>query len=249
MALVEYERTGPVGVVRLNRPERMNALGAAMLDELRAAFTEIDSDDAVRVGVITGSGRALCAGRDIKEANTADTSLSEQATTKNLDLFMENNHAKPMVSAVNGYAGGGGFYLATYSVDLVVAAESASFHIAEVGLGILHGWQTGFWFNLSKAVSTELAYGFRVGGRRAYDGGLANRVTTDGELMDTAMGMAQHVAAMPLPIIEANRALRSRLDNRIPEDVDAEGGRRYREIMDSGLAGEGDKAFLASRSS
>jgi hypothetical protein len=54
---------------------------------------------------------------------------------------------------------------------------------------------------------------------------------------------------MPLPIIEANRALRSRLDNRIPEDVDAEGGRRYREIMDSGLAGEGDKAFLASRSS
>ncbi|NKY43628.1 enoyl-CoA hydratase/isomerase family protein [Nocardia cerradoensis] len=247
MSFVEVERAGSVAIVRLNRPERMNALGTEILAELRDAYARIDSDDDIAVGVMTGTGRAFCAGRDMKEANTGEVDLSEQATTKNIDLYMENNRAKPMISAVNGYAGGAGFYLATRAVDLVLAAESASFQIAEVPRGILHGWQTGYWFNLSHAASMELAYGFRISGRRAYECGLANMVTGDGELMDVAMRWAEHVAAMPRTVLQANRQLRSRLENEVPASVDVDGSRMFREILDSGVAAEGDRSFLEKR--
>ncbi|MEV3964201.1 enoyl-CoA hydratase/isomerase family protein [Nocardia sp. NPDC050193] len=247
MGYLELDRVGSVAVIRLNRPERMNALGAELLADLRAAYTEIDTDDSIAVGVITGTGRAFCAGRDMKEANTGDTPLSEQATSKNIDVYLENGRAKPMVSAVNGYAGGAGFYLGTRAVDLVIAAESASFQIAEVPRGILHGWQTGYWFNLSHAAAMELAFGFRIDGRRAYDCGLANAVVADGELMDTAMRWAQRIAEMPATVIAANRELRAKLENQVPAAVEDEGSRRYRAILSSGVAAEGDRSFLEKR--
>ena len=176
---VEFERVGEVAVIRLNRPERMNAMGATMLGQLRDAYDALAQDDGLRVGIITGTGRGFCAGRDIKEGAAAGARLQDQATTANTDLFMENNSAKPLVAAVNGYAGGAGFYLGTRAVDVSVAAQSATFQIAEVPRGILHGWQTGFWGNLSRAAAHELAFGMKVSGQRAYDMGLVNRVCGD----------------------------------------------------------------------
>lgn len=247
MSFVEFERVGPVAVVTLERPDRMNALGAEMLLQLQAAYEQIDRDSAVRVGILTGRGRAFCAGRDMKEANTAETDLSEQATTKMHTLFMENHSSKPLVSAVNGYAGGAGFYLATRAVDFVVAAESARFQIAEVPRGILHGWQTGHWFNLSRAASLELAFGFAMNGARAHAVGLANDVTPDDRLMEVAMARADYIAQMPADLIAANRALRARVENTVPAEVDDDGNRMYRELMASGVAAEGDRAFLEKR--
>ncbi|MFD0661771.1 enoyl-CoA hydratase/isomerase family protein [Thermocatellispora tengchongensis] len=71
MGFVEFERDGEVGVIVLNRPERMNALGSAMLGELRAAYRELEGDPGLKAGIVTGRGRAFCAGRDIKRAPPA----------------------------------------------------------------------------------------------------------------------------------------------------------------------------------
>lgn len=247
MTFVEFERDGAVALITLNRPERMNALGNDMLLQLKDAYAEIDANDAIKVGIITGRGRGFCAGRDMKEASTSDTDLSEQATSKMHTLFMENHSTKPLISAVNGYAGGAGFYLATRAVDLVVAARSARFQIAEVPRGILHGWQTGFWFNQTRAAAMELALGFAVDGERAYATGLANDVADDDRLMEVARARADYVAAMPANLIRANRAFRARLENEVPPPVDADALRVYHELLEDGTAAEGDKSFLEKR--
>lgn len=244
MSYVEFERVGKIGIIRLNRPERMNALGTQMLDELRQAYRELEGDPALAVGIITGNGRAFCAGRDIKEGAETGASLREQATTKNTDLYMECNVGKPLISAVNGYAGGAGFYLATRAVDLVIAAESASFQIAEVPRGILHGWQTGYWLNLPRAAARELAFGFRLSGTRAYQVGLANEVCADGDLMAVAMARAEHIAAMPSAVISYNRDLARKLENVIEPGLAEVGRQLYLELLSQGNADEGDRAFL-----
>jgi enoyl-CoA hydratase/carnithine racemase len=152
-----------------------------------------------------------------------------------------------MVSAVNGYAGGSGFYLALRFADIVVAAESAVFHIAEVPRRILEGWQTGFMLGLSRAASFELAFGFRISGRRALEIGIANDLTTDENLMDVAMARATHIAAMPPDVIRYNIELRRRLDAIVPSDVAQRGSELRNTVADDPNAAEGDKAFLDKR--
>ncbi|MFD0661770.1 enoyl-CoA hydratase/isomerase family protein [Thermocatellispora tengchongensis] len=159
---------------------------------------------------------------------------------------MNCNVAKPLVAAVNGYAGGAGFYLATRAVDFVVAARSASFQIAEVPRGILHGWQTGYWANLPRAAARELAFGFRISGRRAYDMGLANAYAEDDEqLMPSALAAARHIGAMPQSVILTNRELLKRLENELPPDVAADGRAAYLSLLER--AGAGDREFLERR--
>ena len=242
---VEFDRHGEVAVIRLNRPQRMNAMGAIMLGQLRDAYRTLTEDDDLRVGVLTGTGRAFCAGRDIKEGAEAGARLQDQATSANTDLFMENNSPKPLVAAVNGYAGGAGFYLGTRAVDFSVAARSATFQIAEVPRGILHGWQTGFWMGLGRAAAHELAFGMKVSGQRAYDMGLVNRVCDDEELLDTALAAAREIAAMPPEVIRDNRTLLRRIAPAVPQElVDAALELRL-EIQRR--RGDGDAEFLAAR--
>lgn len=247
MSFIDFERDGNVAIISLNRPERMNALGAVMLGELRDAYATFADDPQLRVAVVTGRGRAFCAGRDIKEGAEADASLAHQATTANLDLFMENVSNKPTVAAVNGFAGGAGFYLATRSMDFVVASASARFQIAEVPRGIMHGWQSGYWAGVSRAAARELAFGFMVSGRRAYDMGLANAFAEDDALMDTALAAARHIATMPAAVIEANRAFLHRLDPTVDESLAAEAKAVYRAQLAAN--GAGDSEFLAQSSS
>jgi enoyl-CoA hydratase/carnithine racemase len=242
---VEFERVGEVAVIRLNRPERMNAMGATMLGQLRNAYDALAQDDGLRVGIITGTGRGFCAGRDIKEGAAAGARLQDQATTANTDLFMENNSAKPLVAAVNGYAGGAGFYLGTRAVDVRVAAQSATFQIAEVPRGILHGWQTGFWGNLSRAAAHELAFGMKVSGQRAYDMGLVNRVCDDAGLLDVALTVAREIAAMPPEVIRENRALLRGLAPTVPQPLVDQALELRLDLQRR--RGDGDAEFLAAQ--
>jgi enoyl-CoA hydratase/carnithine racemase len=244
---VEFERHDEVAVIRLNRPQRMNAMGAVMLGQLRDAYRTLAEDDSLRAGIVTGTGRAFCAGRDIKEGAQAGTRLQEQATTANTDLYMENNSVKPLVAAVNGFAGGAGFYLGTRAADFSVASRSASFQIAEVPRGILHGWQTGLWMNLSRAAAYELALGMKVTGQRAYDMGLVNRVCDDDELLEVALAAAREIATMPTAVIRDNRALLRRVAPAVPQEIVDAALEMRLEIQHQ--LGDGDKEFLTSRGS
>ena len=128
-----------VGVVALNRPEQMNALSAKLKEELALAFGEMERDLEVNVVVLTGSGRAFCAGADIKERSAMQMNPFEfyfyQRKTHELFSRIED-FEKPVIAAVNGIAFGGGCELALVS-DLRIASETARFGLPEVKVGII----------------------------------------------------------------------------------------------------------------
>ncbi|HWH15402.1 MAG TPA: enoyl-CoA hydratase-related protein, partial [Miltoncostaeaceae bacterium] len=138
---VELERRAGVAVVRLNRPEVMNALSVAMLDELHDVLDAVERDPELRAVVVTGAGdRAFCAGADISDMREA-TALEARA-------YAQRGHAltsriesfpRPVIAAVNGYALGGGCEFAL-ACDLRLASDRARFGLPEVNLGILPGW-------------------------------------------------------------------------------------------------------------
>lgn len=247
MPLVTYEKRGAIAVITLNRPEKLNAMNAQLLADLRGAYEEFERDEQVFVAVITGNGRAFCAGRDIKEQAQTGGGLETAATTQNVDLYMTNALSKPMVAAVNGFAGGSGYLLATRFVDLTVAAESAIFEITEVRLGQMYGWEFGREFGLTRAASMELAFGFPLSGRRAFEVGLVNDVTANDQLMAVAMARAEHVARMPQRIIRYHRELLRMMIPPIPEDVQRLFTQYYAAAQSSADFVEGDRAFIEKR--
>ena len=137
---LKYEVRGGIAYVTLSRPEALNALSAEMLDELRAVFTAIDTDQEVGAVILTGEGRAFAAGADISQM--ADlTGLEGQAMMKQGAAVMDliENTSKPVIAAVNGYALGGGCELAM-ACDIRIASEKAQFGQPEVNLGIIPGF-------------------------------------------------------------------------------------------------------------
>ena len=124
MSVVNTERLGKIMLIQLNRPERMNALGAQLRAEMADAFNEFQADKDLEVAVFTGTGRAFCAGEDMKESLKRGTVGSDMTTN---NPFMDGTLDKPVIAAVNGFAMGGGFMLVERT-DLRVAVPGATFH-------------------------------------------------------------------------------------------------------------------------
>jgi enoyl-CoA hydratase/carnithine racemase len=196
LEFVEYEQDGPVVTIRLNRPERMNSLSRALVADLEAAWDRFILDEDARVAIYTGTGKAFCAGMDVKEAATADRS-EVRVPEPPLTIFHAGDVQKPIVAAVNGYAIGGGFF-DVLRCDLRIAAESAVFQLAEVMRSVMpHPLINGIAGALPDCLVTELALGERLTARRAYEMGLINRVVADDELKSEARRVADAVAALP----------------------------------------------------
>ena len=216
---IQIEQHGAVRLLRLNRPEALNALTALMLSQLRQALEAAAEDGEVRCVLITGAGRAFSAGQDLTDPHVAP-SCDPGAAPKDIGHMLEHFYIPlalrlrsmpvPVVAAVNGVAAGAGANLAL-GCDLVLAAESASFIEAFSKIGLIPDCG-GTWLLprlVGRAKALELALlGDRLRAAEAERLGLISRVVPDAELMDAALAVAQKLAGMPTrALAETRRAM------------------------------------------
>ncbi|RYI78591.1 MAG: enoyl-CoA hydratase/isomerase family protein, partial [Acetobacteraceae bacterium] len=194
MSVVETERHGQVLVVRLNRPERMNALNHELRCELAEIWTGFRTDPELEVGILTGTGRGFCAGEDMKES-LADGAPGGRRPPGE-DPFMTGALEKPVIAAINGFAMGGGFMLVERT-DLRVAVQGAIFEVSEAKRWLLGGYNHGTIANLPYAIALEMALGYRFTAERFHELGFLNRVVAPEALLPTALEMAAHLLTLP----------------------------------------------------
>jgi enoyl-CoA hydratase/carnithine racemase len=194
MAVVETERHGQVLVVRMNRPERLNALNHEMRTRLSEVWTEFRHSSELEVAIFTGAGRAFCAGEDMKES-LADGAPGGRKPAQE-DPFMSGALEKPVIAAINGFAMGGGFMLVERT-DLRVAARTAVFEVSEAKRWLLGGYNHGHIANLPYPIAMEMALGFRFTAERFHEIGFVNRLVEPDALMASALEMAEHLLTLP----------------------------------------------------
>ena len=191
------ELRGGMGIIKINRPKALNALNSATLDELLAAAGELAGNPDVKVVIVTGQGdKAFAAGADIQEMqpmNPMQGMAFSQKGHKAMSFLQEMS--KPVIAAVNGYALGGGFELAL-ACDIIYAAEKARVGFPEVTLGILPGFggtqRTARLTGVARA--KELIFsGKAISAKEAYEMGILNKVTPDGELMEAVESLAASI--------------------------------------------------------
>jgi enoyl-CoA hydratase len=242
------ERRGRVGIVRLNRPQALNALNVTLMDELLGAVEAFDADAGVGCILITGSDKAFAAGADIKEmADKTYIDIFRADYTGDYERLTRVR--KPVIAAVAGFALGGGCELAMMC-DFIIAADSAKFGQPEIKLGIIPG--IGGTQRLTRAVGKAKAMDLILTGRmmdaaEAERSGLVARVVPAASLMEEAMKVAETIAALSQPsLLAAKEAV-----NRSFETSLAEGVRFERRVFHALFATkdrkEGMTAFIEKR--
>jgi enoyl-CoA hydratase/carnithine racemase len=194
MPVVETERHGQILVVRMNRPERLNALNHEMRVELAKTWTAFRHDEGLEVAILTGTGRGFCAGEDMKESLAEKNPGGRGADFE--DPYNAGTLEKPVIAAVNGFAMGGGFMMVERS-DLRVAATTAVFEVSEAKRWLLGGYNHGHLANMAFPVAMEMALGFRFTAERFHQLGFVNRLVEPDQVMEEAMGMARHLLTLP----------------------------------------------------
>src|SRR6202790_1114653 len=194
MPVVETERHGQILVVRMNRPDRLNALSHEMRTLLAEAWTEFRQSSELEVAIFTGTGRGFCAGEDMKESLAAGTPGGRRPAME--DPFMSGALEKPVIAAVNGFAMGGGFMLVERT-DLRVAVREAVFEVSEAKRWLLGGYNHGHVANLPYPIAMEMALGFRFTAERFYEIGFLNRLVEADQLIPSALAMAEHLLTLP----------------------------------------------------
>jgi enoyl-CoA hydratase len=242
------ETKGRVGVIRLNRPQALNALNRALIEELKQAIDAFEADDKIGCLVITGNEKAFAAGADIKEM--ADKTFIEAY----LGNFAANQHfisqaRKPVVAAVAGFALGGGCELAM-QCDLIIAADSAKFGQPEIKLGVIPG--IGGTQRLTRAIGKAKAMDMILTGRmmdaaEAERANLVARVVPAADLMTEAMKVADTIANMSLPSVLAGKeAVNRAFESGLSEGIAFE-RRIFHSLFATHDQKEGMKAFVEKR--
>ncbi|WP_104175774.1 enoyl-CoA hydratase [Arthrobacter sp. Y81] len=237
------ERRGRVGLVTLNRPEALNALNKATMDELVAAVTAMDTDPELGAVVVTGSGKAFAAGADIKE----------MATQGYMDMYAADwfrgwedftRLRIPVVAAVSGFALGGGCELAMMC-DFIIAGDNAKFGQPEINLGVLPGM--GGSQRLTRAVGKSKAMDLILTGRfmdaeEAERAGLVSRVVPAADVVEEALKAAEVIASKSKPVaMVAKEAVNAAFETGLAQGVLFE-----RRIFHSLFATEDQKEGMAA---
>ena len=209
---IEVESDGAVRIVRLNRPEQLNATNHELHQGLAALFPQVDADDEARALVLTGNGRAFSAGGDFSYLDelARDPALRRESLTHGRQIVAGMVACRvPVVAAVNGPAVGLGCSLVALS-DIVFMAESA--HLADphvlVGLVAADGGPVTWPLLVSLQLAKEYALtGDRIPAARAAEIGLANHVCPDTEVLPQALASAQRIAALPRRAVEDTKRI------------------------------------------
>ena len=245
-AAVLTEVVDGVLVVTINRPEAKNAANGEVARGIAAAMDELDGNDALRVGILTGAGGTFCAGMDLKGFLTGDLPIVEG---RGFAGVAEAPPRKPLIAAVEGYALAGGFELAI-TCDLIVAAEPSKFGITEVKRGLVAAG--GGLVRLPRQIPPRLAMEFAIVGDfvtagRAYDMGLVNRVVPEGTALDAAKELAAKIAANgPLAVAVSKQIITESADWSSAEMFQKQGALAT-PVFSSDDAREGATAFAEKR--
>ncbi len=244
---IQLEENGKIGILRLNRPDKMNAINFKMVNELVDAFNYIENSK-IKVVIITGNGRAFSAGADVKEMY--ETPLKEIIMKGHMPLWDRiRTFKKPIIAALNGVTAGGGLELAM-SCDIIIAGESAKLGQPEINLGIIPG--AGGTQRLTRTIGKYKAMEMVLTGRlisawEAEKMGLVTRVVPDSSLMDETLRLAEDIASRPLlSIVLAKDSVTRALETTLQQGLDIE-RRDFYVALSSEEAKEGMKAFSEKR--
>jgi len=244
--LVEQQER--VGVVRLNRPQALNALNPQLIEELVNVLRGFDTDPNIGCIVITGSEKAFAAGADISDMAT----WSAAEAIKNDPISHWDAIASiqtPIIAAISGYALGGGLEIAMMC-DIIIASESAKFGQPEIKIGVIPG--AGGTQRLTRAIGKSRAMqliltGRNFGAQEALNWGLVAQVVTDRELQDTALTLAKTISQQPaLAVQAAKRMVNQAFERPLTDGLTSERHTFY-QLFDTADQKEGMTAFLEKR--
>ena len=238
MSVVTVEERGPVSVIAINRPEKLNAINKAVAIELQDGFAAFDRSTQ-RVAILTGTGgRSFSAGADV-------TDLPELwRCVPTIGIATE----KPIIAAVAGWCIGGGLVMAMMC-DLLVAAQGARFSYPEGKVGITGGMIAGLAARIPHKVAMELMLlGEPISAERAYAVGLANRVVPDGREIEEALALAEKIVDLaPLALATMKRFVNDGILPKGPAELAARYGAELAAVRNSADAAEGVQAFRERR--
>ncbi|MCB1704936.1 MAG: enoyl-CoA hydratase [Halioglobus sp.] len=208
MSTVLLEKHEGYAIVTLNRPEAMNALSRELRRDFVAAFTACTEDPGIRVVILTGNGRAFCAGFDLKELGSGATDNTAEEADNAVARAMEAFNG-PIIGAINGHCITGGFEMAL-ACDILIASEDARFADTHARVGMVPGW--GLSQKLPRLIGVsrarEIAFtGAPVFAAQAYEWGLVNHVVAASELLPRAVRMAQDICECVPQVLQEYRTL------------------------------------------
>ena len=247
---VLYEVQDNIALITLNRPDALNAINRQLRQELAEAIVRFDGDDAARVGIITGAGRAFCAGRDLKE-RAGDNAAGRQARAGDSMQpdrpYMWPSTWKPLIAAINGFALAGGWSIAQLC-DLRIAASDAQLGITETKWSLLPPFATILPKQIGLAATLELCLTAQpISAQRAYEIGFVNKVAPAAEVLAEARAMAQQIAENAPLAVQYFKELAYRGLNMSTSDISALTYRAYDQLLATEDAKEGPRAFAEKR--
>lgn len=238
MSVVTVEARGPVSVIAINRPEKLNAINKQVAIELQQAFAEFDRSDR-RVAILTGTGgRAFSAGADVTDL----PELWRCVPTVGIET------EKPIIAAVAGWCIGGGLVMAMMC-DLLVAAENAKFSYPEGKVGITGGMIAGLAARIPHKIAMEMMLvGEPIDAQRGYQAGLVNKVVGNGREVEEAVALAEKIVDLaPLALATMKRFVNEHVLPTGPAELVARFGAELAAVRNSADAEEGVRAFKERR--
>jgi len=221
MSYVEYKKKGHIVTITLNRPERLNALGKEVTDEMVDACKRVDSDPEVRVAILTGTGRAFCAGNDVREMHEVGGPPNPVHAA-----YVVAEVTKPVIAAVNGFALGGGCWIAI-ACDIRIAVKSATFGMPEIKVAIPLGPERYIMQQIPLCIINEMIFlGEPISAQRAYEVGLINKVVAEEDLTAEAGKVAERIAGLSPWAMQINKKAKIKASSLSKETFEEEQHRR-----------------------